>query len=328
MQALVYGINLGLQRAYIDADLAYIDLLRTGGEAKVGNTTYSLLGLERAERELDTLAASPDPAVAARAKALRAFVRTMTEADKQVSDFLHATANPIQLVRDSRGGRTWLLSAQVQAIALAIALAFVATLLGATAITAERDENAIGRLVRGLVSLPALLAEKVAFVALVGGALGLLLAVVLGAIVALGGVTGGQPWARLPLLALGLVIAAASFAAFGVLMGALAREGRTAALVAFLVVLPVVLLGFVPSGSSSALAGLADAFPFGHATRLFQSALYDASPAAGFAEGAAKLLGLGAAYGQACSPASRRAGCSACATRRASRAPAGRAARR
>ena len=71
----------------------------------------------------------------------------------QVGTFLRATANPIQLVHVSQGGRSWILSAQVQAYALALALAFVAVLLGAGAIVAEREENVLGRLVGGLVGL-------------------------------------------------------------------------------------------------------------------------------------------------------------------------------
>ena len=61
-----------------------------------------------------------------------------------------ATAHPIELESSQRHGRTWVLSAQVQAYALALTIAFLALLLAAGALAAERDENVIGRLVRGL----------------------------------------------------------------------------------------------------------------------------------------------------------------------------------
>ncbi len=91
----------------------------------------------------------------------------------QVGAFLQATANPIQLVHVSQGGRSWILSAQVQAYALALALAFVAVLLGAGAIVAEREENVLGRLVGGLAGFGRLVAEKIAFVTLIAAGLGL-----------------------------------------------------------------------------------------------------------------------------------------------------------
>ena len=46
-----------------------------------------------------------------------------------------------------------------------------------------------------------------------------------------------------PLLALGLLLAGAALGAVGSPVGAVAREARTASLVALLVVLPVVFLG-------------------------------------------------------------------------------------
>jgi len=294
VRSLVYTVNLELQQAYIDANLAALELVLRGGSGTIGETRFSLLGLRNAERELLRLEASGNPAVRTRAKQLRQFVQDLRGAVEQVGDFLRATANPVQLVTESRSGRTWILSAQAQAYALALALAFVTILLGAAAITSEREEHVLGRLVRGLVSLRALLAEKVVLVTLVGALLGLLLAVVFGLIVEVGGVSGGQPWSRLPLLALGLALAGLSFGAFGVLLGTLAREAGTATLIAFLLALPVTLIGLVPESVTwSWLAGLS---PFGHAVRLFTSALYDAHPARSVVAEGAWLLGLGTTF--------------------------------
>src|SRR6185437_14293244 len=111
--------------------------------------------------------------------------------------------------------RSSLLSAQVQSYALALTITFLALLLAAGAIASERDENAIGRLRRGLVSMGELVCAKVALAALLALALGLVIAIVFGLIVQVGGVVGGEPWQRLPLLAVGLLVAGAALGAVG-----------------------------------------------------------------------------------------------------------------
>ena len=52
MRALVYGINLELQQAYIDANLGYVKLLQEGGSGQVGRSRLTVLGLRRAEQQL------------------------------------------------------------------------------------------------------------------------------------------------------------------------------------------------------------------------------------------------------------------------------------
>jgi ABC-2 type transport system permease protein len=190
-----------------------------------------------------------------------------------------------------------LLSTQVQSYALALTLAFIGLLLASGAIAAERDENVIGRLVQRLVRLGELVTEKVVLVALVSGIIGLVLAVAFGLVVELGDVAGGEPWARLPIVVLGLVLAGAAFGALGVIVGSLSRDARTATLVAFLVALPIVLLGLVPAGSVPAAGRLSDAFPFVHAARLFSAAFSETEPAGAVAREAGWLLGLLAVYG-------------------------------
>jgi ABC-2 type transport system permease protein len=296
VRALVYDVNLQLQKAYIQANLAAVDLLLRGGSGTIGQTRFTLLGLDRAERELRRLTGSRDPDVAARARELLQFVRQLRGAVGQVGEFLRATANPIQLETAAKTGRTWLLSAQVQAYSLALALAFVTVLLGAAAVTSERDEHVLGRLARGLVGLGQLLVEKTMLAAAVAVSVGLALALGFGLVVELAGVSGGEPWSRLPLLAVGLVLAGAAYGAFGVLLGTLARELGVAALLAFLVALPLTLIAAVPHESLSAAAPLADLFPFGHSVSLFTSALYDPRPAATVSAQTAWLAGLAAAF--------------------------------
>jgi ABC-2 type transport system permease protein len=114
--------------------------------------------------------------------------------------------------------------------------------------------------------------------------------------VQLGHVEGGEPWARLPLVLVGLVLAAGAVGAIGALIGALAREARAASLVAVLVVLPVVFLGLVPREVVPAAGWISDALPFAHAVRFFASALYDVDPWGRVLREGLWLAGLGAAF--------------------------------
>jgi len=292
MSALVYAVNLKLQKAYIEANLGYVDLLRRGGTGKIGRERLTVIGLRRAREELEALAESPDPEVAEPARELATFLRQVDGAVGQVGDFLRATANPIELRTEARAGRTWALSAQVQAYALALALAFMALLLGASAITTEREERTVGRLVRGLVSLGGLVAEKVVLVAAVGTVVAAVLACGFGLVVESAAVSGGQPWERLPLLLAGLVFAAACFGALGVLAGTLARNAGTAMLLALLVGLPLVLAGIVPEGASALTDLLRAVVPFASAVELASAALYDRDPWATVGKEVGRLLVL------------------------------------
>ncbi len=189
-----------------------------------------------------------------------------------------------------------MLSAQVQAYGIALTVTFLALLLAAGAAAAERDEGTLGRLRRGLVSLGQLVWAKVALAAVVGLALGAALALVFGVVAEVGGVTGGEPWARLPLLLAGVLLAAAVVGAVGTLLGTLAGEARTASLLAVLVVLPVVFLGLVPRGAVPVAWWISDFLPFSHAVRFFGAALFDPSPWRHVAVETAWLLGLGAVF--------------------------------
>ena len=290
MQALVYQLNRKLQAGFIDANLRYVHLILHGGNATFLGKQTDVLGLDTMERELNGLPPS------ARVERIRQFTRVARLALAQTGNALAATAHPIQLAQPKQKGRSWVLSAQVQAYGIALTVTFLALLLAAGAAAAERDEGTLGRLRRGLVSLGQLVWAKVALAAVVGLALGAALALVFGIVAEAGGVTGGEPWARLPLLFAGVLLAAAVVGAVGTLLGTLAGEARTASLLAVLVVLPVVFLGLVPRGAVPAAWWISDFLPFSHAVRFFSAALFDPSPWRHVAVETAWLLGLGAVF--------------------------------
>jgi ABC-2 type transport system permease protein len=300
VQALVYRLNSKLQAGYIAANLRYVHLILHGGDASFLGRHFRVLGLDRMQQQLDGLPQS------ARVAAIRRFVRIARLALGQTGNALQATASPIALTQPKTKGRTWVLSAQVQSYGIALTVTFLALLLAAGAAAAERDEGTVARLRRGLVSLWQLVWAKVALAGVVGLVLGAAIAVVFGIVVEAGGVTGGEPWARLPLLLVGVALAAAAVGAAGTMLGAVARESRTASLLAVLVVLPVVFLGLVPRGALAVAWWISQLLPFAHAVRWFAAALYDPSPWRTVGIETAWLLGLGAVFGLLARAAVRR----------------------
>jgi len=286
VQSLVYQLNRQLEDAYVEANLEYIRLLIDGGTGRFLGQEFDVLGLERAEELLDELPPGP------RLDRIREFVRVASAALAETDDALRATANPIELVETDDEGRTWVLSAQTQSYALALTISFLALLLAAAALAAERDEGVLARLRRGLAGAGELVAAKASLAAAAAVALGLGIVLAFGAIIELGGVEGGQPWARVPLLVVGLALAGAAFGSLGALLGALARDARTASLVAILAVLPIVFLGLVPREVAPAAAYVSDFFPFAHALRFFTASLFDLEPLNAAAREAAWLVGL------------------------------------
>ncbi len=291
MQALVYQLNRKLQRAFIAANLRYVTLILNGGDGSFLGRGIHVLGLEGTQKLLASLPPSQ------RVARIQKFVRVARLALGQTGNALQATANPIRLEQRTSTGRTWVLSAQVQAYGIALTITFLALLLAAGSSAAERDENVIGRLGRGLLSHGQFVAAKVALASAVALALGGAIALVFGIVIEAGGVVGGEPWERFPLLLAGIALAGAAVGAIGTLIGALAREARTASLIAVLVVLPVVFLGLVPREALSAAYWVSEFLPFAHAVKWFGAALYDTSPWRTVAIQTAWLVGIGAVLG-------------------------------
>lgn len=291
LQALVFNLNRRLQKAFIEADIRYVNLLLEGGKGDVLGRPFEVLGLEGVARLLATMPRGP------KLDAIRDFVDDARQALALTDEAIRATAHPIEIEEPPEHGRTWALSAEVQGYALALTITFLGLLLAAGSIAAERDENVIGRLARGLVGLGELVWAKMLLTGAVSLAIGLAIAIAFGIVVDVGGVTGGEPWERLPLLALGLALAGASIGAIGALIGGLAREARTASLAAILVVMPIVFVGLVPREIVPPAGWISTVFPFVHAVRFFTAALFDASPWATLGREAAWLAGLGLGFG-------------------------------
>ena len=291
VQALVYSLNQELQSAFIQSNLRYIDLIREGGSGVFLGREFDLLGLERTQRILENEFPPSE-----RLAEIKNFIGIAGLALDQTDEALRATANPIELVRTEERGRSALLSAQVQSYGLALTITFLALVLAAGALASEREENVLGRLVRGPVTRSGIVAAKVLLAAAVTTGLGLGVALAFGLIVEFGSVEGGEPWRRLPLLAVGLALAGAAVGALGTLLGALAGEARTASLAAVLIVLPIVFVGLIPRQVFPLAGWVSDGLPFVHAVRFFGAALFDISPWAALARETIWLIALGAIF--------------------------------
>ena len=291
MQALIYNLNRKLQDAYVKDAIGYISVIRNGGKADFLGSNYKVLGIKKARARLAGEKNNPDAAKIVR------FLDTAEGALRASEVSAKAVAQPIKLATATRNGRGWLLSAQMQAYALALTVSILALALGAAVTASERDENVACLLGRGLVSRLSLLAAKIALATIISLAVGSVILLAFGIIVDVGGIAGGQPWQRVPLVLVGVTLFGAALGAIGTLIGALAREGRSATLGALLVALPIVLLGLIPREVAPPAGYVSDIFPFSHGERFFSSALYDLHPWATIGPEALWLLGLLVVWG-------------------------------
>jgi ABC-2 type transport system permease protein len=301
VQSVVYRLNLRLQAVFLRSNISYLRTLVRGGSTSFLGRTVTVLGLEHAETSVQKIRGTLEPGDPndKPLAAIERFAAQTTLALGAAEGTLNATAHPVQLHEVVRSGRSYLLGSQLQSYALAVSLCFVGVLLAAGAIALERDENVIGRLSRGLASMTSLIAEKVILTALASIVLGTLLAVAFGVAVSLQGAGGSQPWLRLPLLVPALAAAGAAVGSLGVLVGILARELRTAAILALALVLPVIFLGIVPRELSATAADISTAFPFAPSAHVFSDVLFVSAPLGGLVSGIAHLLLLTAIFGGA-----------------------------
>ncbi len=148
------------------------------------------------------------------------------------------------------------------------------------------------RLLRGLVRRWQLLAEKALLAAVCSFVLAFALLAGIGAFVTL-------DWSRAGLWVLALACGALACGALGVAIGVLARELRTASLLAFLASLPLVFLALVPASAVSGgvhdvIAVISFVFPFKASLQALDAAVNESSP--GIGEAIAHLAVLATAF--------------------------------
>ena len=297
VESFVYNLNRQIQQRFISANARFLDILVAGGRADVLGRSYDVLGLDATRRSIDGVlgqlpATSPQRAPLER---VRSFAQQASTALGLAKAALGATAHPIELTKERISGRSYLLGSQVQSFGVAISLAFVGLLLGAGALTLEREENTLGRLVRGPARATLIVLEKLALCALAGVVLGFALVVGFGlAAIVQGG--GDTPWGRMPLLVPSLAAAGAAFGALGALVGVAGRDLRSASLAGVAIATPIVLVGIVPKTVSPLADALSQLVPFAPTARAVGLTLFESDPA-GVALAVVQLLALAAVFG-------------------------------
>ena len=286
--------NLGFSEQIQGAAARAIDALLRGGNLGVLGAPENLIGLEQIPavlgRVIARTAPGPDREALSRVAAFASFAAQNLTLSKRV---LTTVGQPIRIRSTLLHGRRTPLNTFAVVVAVTISLMFVAVLLAAGAVAAEREEHTLERLVRGLVSREKLLLEKGILGAGCSLVVGLAMLAGVGAFVSL-------DWSRAALWVLAGAGAALAFAALGLAIGALAREVRAASLLAFILSLPLALLALVPAGAVG--RGLYDvigvisfAFPFKAALQGLDAAVNRSSPSLGLA--LAHLVGLMIVFG-------------------------------
>ncbi len=272
--------NLGFSAQIQQAASTVIGSLLTGGNLGSIGAPEDLIGLTQIPPALGAIVARQprghDRTELERIDAFAGFAAQNLSVARQV---LSIIGQPIHVNSVLLHGRRTPLNTFAVVVAVSVSLMFVCVLLAAGGVALEREEHALARLVRGLVSREALLAEKTLLAA--GSAFVIAFAMLagIGAFVAL-------DWSRVGLWLAALAFGALAFGALGVAIGALAREVRAASLLAFLLSLPLAFLALVPAGSVSggfydAIGTISFVFPFKAALQALDAAVNGASPSIG-----------------------------------------------
>ncbi len=294
IEAQVQQANAALTKRIAQEALDLLDLISAGGDYTFLGQKFDVLGLARAERILAEAREELPPGSAAR-RQLDEVIEFGGLARENLAfsdDVLAVVGEPIRVKARALEGGSTSLNAFAVALAAAVSLMFVTLLLAAGMLAIEREENAFARLVRGLVSRSALLAEKAGLAAVCSSAVCLLMLAGLGLFVDI-------DWGRFPLWLAAVVAGALAFAALGLAIGALTREVRAASLLAFMLSLPLAFLALVPSGAVApalydTIRAISAAFPFKPTLDALDAALNDAG---GLAGPLLHLGGLALAFG-------------------------------
>ena len=286
--------NLGFSEQIQKAAAQAIDLLLRGGDLGAIGAPANFVGLQRLPALLRRQIARTPPGADRRSleaiESFASFAAQNLDVSKRV---LQTVGQPIRIRSSVLNGRRTPLDTFAVVVAVTVSLMFLAVLLAAGGVALEREENALARLVRGLVSRELLLLEKIVLAAACSFAVALAMLAGVGAFVSL-------DWGRVALWLAALVCGALAFAALGVAIGALAREVRAASLLAFLLSLPLAFLALVPAGAVGrgfydAIGAISFVFPFKAALQALDAAVNGAHPALPGA--VAHLLALSLVFG-------------------------------
>ena len=245
IEARLADANRAISKELTVVGARYLNVLVHGGDFNVFGREFEILGLKRSEeiaaRALRRLpAGSPEREQLER---VRIFAGLAVRNVDLATPVLRSVGSPI-LVRSSvLNGRRTPDEGYYVAVAMTLSCLFVALMLAAGMLSLEREEHTWTRLARTVPEVQ-LLAAKV----LLGAAAGLLIAALMAAAIA--------PFVpldveRLPIWLPVSLLGAASFAAAGVALGALARDVRAASLLAVLFSLPIAFLALVPPTAMS-----------------------------------------------------------------------------
>jgi ABC-type transport system involved in cytochrome c biogenesis permease component len=272
--------NLAFSEQIQQAAAKAIDALLEGGNVGILGAPEGLVGLRQIPQKLrGIIAAQPPGHVREELERIDEFAAFAAENLGLSKDVLSTISQPISVKSTLLHGRRTPLDTFAVVVAVSVSLMFVCVLLAAGGVALEREEHTLPRLLRGLVTREALLAEKGLLAAGCSFLLSLAMLAGVGAFVAL-------DWSRAGLWLLALAFGAAAFGALGVAIGALAREVRAASLLAFLLSLPLALLALVPAGSVSAgfydaIGAISFVFPYKACLQALDAAVNGASPSLG-----------------------------------------------
>jgi ABC-type transport system involved in cytochrome c biogenesis permease component len=279
-----------IQRAAAQA----IGLLLRGGNLGVLGAPSNLIGLSKIPPLLKGVIAhqppGPDREALERTLAFATFAAENLTLSKTV---LQTISQPIAVHSTLLHGRRTPLDTFAVVVAVSVSLMFVCVLLAAGSVALEREENALARLLRGLISREALLAEKALLAACCSFVLAFAMLAGIGIFVPL-------DWSRVGLWLAALALGAVAFGALGVAIGALTREVRAASLLAFLLSLPLAFLALVPSGSVAhglydTISTVSFVFPFKASLQALDAAVNQSAP--GVLVSLAHLAGLTLFFG-------------------------------
>jgi ABC-2 type transport system permease protein len=272
--------NLGFSERIQQAAAGAIDGLLRGGNLGELGAPANLVGLSSIPSLLARVLAheppGPNRAALERVATFADFAASNLKLSKNV---LSTVGQPITVKSTLLRGRRTPLDTFGVVVAVTVSAMFVCMLLAAGGVALEREERALARLVRGLVTRETLLAEKGSLAAGCGLLVAFAMLAGVGAFVAL-------EWSRAGLWLLALAFGSLAFGALGLAIGALVREVRAASLLAFVLSLPLVFLALVPAGAVATglyetMRAISFVFPFKSALQALDAAVNRASPALG-----------------------------------------------